>query len=271
MLCYFQGFHDIAQVFLLVLGDQKAFRAVEFVSLLRIRDFMLPSMSASLDHLRLLPAILLSVDPDLYGHVSTTQPFFALAATLTLYAHDIEEYADIARLLDYFLAQPAVMPVYFFAVIILARKKELLEIPKDEPEMLHAILSKLPKPLDLEALISRSMTIFTRHPPENLPQRVWRKISRYSVLKTTRDSREPQTLDEGEKLFKEQAEQIRRNELRKRLLLRLWKIRRSLGAVGLAILVAAVGFWLQKGPNGGLFSIGVPRVLKFWRLFRQST
>lgn len=85
--------------------------------LLRIRDFMLPTLSASIVHLRLLPPILRSVDPKLERHLSQTQPFFALAATLTLYAHDIQEYGDIARLFDFILAQPAVMPVYLFASV----------------------------------------------------------------------------------------------------------------------------------------------------------
>ena len=55
--------------------------------------------------------------PTLERHLAGTQPFFALAATLTLYAHDVREYADIARLYDFVLAQPAVMPVYLFASV----------------------------------------------------------------------------------------------------------------------------------------------------------
>lgn len=87
------------------------------MSLLRIRDFMLPTMSGTESHLKLLPAILYAADAQLYNHLSLTQPFFALAATLTLYAHDIEEYGDIARLFDYLLACEAAIPVYFFAVV----------------------------------------------------------------------------------------------------------------------------------------------------------
>jgi TBC1 domain family member 20 len=91
--------------------------AVARLSLLRIRDFMLPSMSGTESHLHLLPAILYAVDPVLYRHLSQTQPFFALAATLTLYAHDIEEYGDIARLFDFLLASEAAVSLYLFAVV----------------------------------------------------------------------------------------------------------------------------------------------------------
>ena len=116
-LCYFQGYHDIVQVILLVLGSDQAPSTVTRLSLLRIRDFMLPSLDAAISHLHLLPAILDTVDPTVRRHLSQTQPFFALAATLTLYAHDIQEYGDIARLFDFFLAREAVIPVYFFAVV----------------------------------------------------------------------------------------------------------------------------------------------------------
>jgi len=100
-----------------VLGRENASEAVARLSLLRIRDFMLPTLSAAIVHLRLLPPLLRSEDPKLESHLSQTQPFFALAATLTLYAHDIQEYGDIARLYDFLLAHEAAIPVYFFATV----------------------------------------------------------------------------------------------------------------------------------------------------------
>ena len=117
MLHYFQGYHDIVQVLLLVLGIDAAAPAAARLSLLRIRDFMLPTMSGTEPHLRLLPSILYAADRQLAIHLSQTQPFFALPATLTLYAHEIEEYGDIARLFDFLLASEAVISVYLFAVV----------------------------------------------------------------------------------------------------------------------------------------------------------
>lgn len=117
MLHYFQGYHDIVQVLLLVLGIDAAVTAVARLSLLRIRDFMLPTISGTEAHLQLLPSILYVADRALYNHLSQTQPFFALAATLTLYAHDIEEYGDIARLFDFLLASEAAIPVYLFVTV----------------------------------------------------------------------------------------------------------------------------------------------------------
>ena len=261
MLCYFQGFHDIAQVLLLVLGKERAADAVAHLSLLRIRDFMLPSLSPSLAHLRLLPAILYSVDAKLCRHLSQVQPFFALAATLTLYAHDIEDYGDIARLFDFLLAHEAVVSIYLFAVIILSRKDELFDIPADEPEMLHFVLSKLPKPLDLDSIILQTIDLFTSHPPKQLPFRVWSSVSSYSVLKTTTNSVKQQTLDDGENLFSKQARSLRREEMRNHAMTLLWKNRRPAGSVGLAILVGVISFWLRKREIDGIIPQGI---WKFW-------
>lgn len=264
-LSYFQGFHDIVQVFLLVLGADHAAEAVAHLALLRIRDFMLPSLSPSLAHLKLMPAIIHAVDPELYRHLSQTEPFFALAATLTLYAHDVQEYGDIARLFDFLLAHGAVVSVYFFAIIVLSRRKELFEIPADEPEMLHSVLSKLPKPLDLESLISKTIGLFQAYPPEALSGRTWSRISPFSVLKTTRDLTRRQTLQDGEDLFVMQELQLQRKELRERAVATIWSYKRSLGRVGLAVAVGIIALCLRRlglGYTSGI-SLG-----KFWDYFR---
>ncbi|MCJ1408449.1 hypothetical protein MMC19_002524 [Ptychographa xylographoides] len=269
MLCYFQGFHDIVQVVLLVLGKSLAVSAVSHISLLRIRDFMLPSLSPSLDHLRLLPAILFAADAKLCKHLSQTQPFFALAATLTLYAHEIEDYSAIARLFDFLLAEEAVVSLYVFAAIILSRKDELFEIPADEPEMLHFTLSKLPKALDVEGMIGRAQELFVTFPPEGLPFRAWSKISSYSVLKTTRGSSQTQTLMDGEGLFAKQAAQLHREEFRQRARLVFWKYRQSVGGIGLALFIGLVSVWIQRGGVASTFSVGVRKAWSIWELLRH--
>ncbi|KAL8865040.1 MAG: hypothetical protein Q9174_007106 [Haloplaca sp. 1 TL-2023] len=263
-LSYFQGFHDIVQVFLLVLGSDDAPAAVCRLSLLKIRDFMLPALSPSLAHLRLLPAIIQAEDASLRQHLSHVQPFFALGATLTLYAHDIEEYADIARLFDFLLAHGAVVSVYFFAVIILSRRDELFDIEADDSDMLHFVLSKLPKPLDLEALIAKTMNVYRNHPPETLPFRAWSRVSPYSVLKTTQGDYQRQTLDDGMDFFERQVSQLRREQFQDRAKATLWKYRRPAGRFGLAVFVGVVAFWLRRG---GLESYAAVLLRRLWRAF----
>jgi len=261
MLCYFQGFHDICQVILLVLGPERAPLAVEYMSLLRIRDFMLPSLGPSLWHLQLLHPILLAADKKLCLHLSTTQPFFALAATLTLYAHDIQAYGDISRLFDAFLAESPVFPIYFFAVIVLSRREELFDIPADEPEMLHSILSKLPKPLDLEGLILKAIALQTTHPPHDLP--IWKKVPSSSVLKTFASPLESGTvplrredpagdLARGEALFRVQENQLAREKFKTQIIDGLNTHKSLIGwSLVAGVSAVAIGYYLgKKGVDG---------------------
>lgn len=268
MLCYFQGYHDIAQVLLLVLGEEQAAPAVRQISLFRIRDYMLPSLTPAVKHLQLIPEIIKKKDVELGLRLSTVQPFFALASTLTLYAHDVEEYADIARLFDFILAHEPIVTIYFFAAIVLSRKKELLAIPVDEPDILHVTLSKLPRPFDLEGLISYSMELFEEYPPESLPSSVWKRIPPSSVLKTSRTIFDDHTAHDAVILFSEQTRQLRNEEMRNRVLSSVWRHRKAIGSVGLAILVAAVSFWIRrKGFDGMIWSyIGQFKgILRLWR------
>lgn len=220
---------------------------------------MLPTLAPALAQLRLIPVILDAVDPKLCAHLSLTQPFFALSGTLTMYAHDIQEYGEIARLFDVLLAREAVFSVYMFAQIVLQRSDELFETPADEPEMLHSILSKLPKPLDIEKLIASTVYLFEKHPPERL--RTWRSISSSSVLKTARwpEQTKDQSLEEGEMYFKKQVKELQWAEQRERVLKVVWKYRRPAGTIGVAVLVGVLSFYLRRGSGpSGFFGA-------FWR------
>ncbi|KAK0102888.1 hypothetical protein ONS96_005516 [Cadophora gregata f. sp. sojae] len=245
-LSYFQGYHDICQVFLLVLQPEIRAQAVARLSALRIRDFMLPTFAHALTQLHMIPAILSTASPKLRDHLSLTQPFFALSGTLTMYAHDIQEYGEIARMFDVLLAREAVFSVYMFTQIILQRSRELFETPADEPEMLHSILSKLPAPLDIEALIANTIQLFQDHPPESL--RMWWSISSSSVLKTARwhDQLSSQSMEEGQRYFMKQSKELEWAERRKQMLKTLWKYRGPASAVALAVLIEVVSFWLKK-------------------------
>ncbi len=205
-LCYFQGFHDICQVFLLVLPPALRTPAVARLAVLRIRDFMLPTIDAAVQQLLLLPDILRLADPPLWNHLRLAQhprPFFALSGTLTMYAHDVQSLGAIARLFDVLLARPPAFSLYLFAAIARAHRAALFATPADEPEMLHHILSKLPglagvgdpheKPGrgddaddddadSLDALIAAAAQLAADYPPHMLPS--WRTIPASSVLKT---------------------------------------------------------------------------------------
>ncbi|RCI14101.1 hypothetical protein L249_8075 [Ophiocordyceps polyrhachis-furcata BCC 54312] len=246
-LCYFQGFHDICQVFILVLGrpNQRPAEAVARLSVLRIRDFMLPTLGPTTTQLRLLPDILAKADPEMRRHVAFIEPFYALAGTLTMYAHNIEDYHDIARLFDVFLGREPVFSIYLFAQILMDRRHEILEI--DEADMLQVILAKVPAKMNLDDLISKTVSLFDRHPPRTLSS--WSAISSASVLKTARDvgALADQTLDQGRVYFEQQVKEMWWSDLADGAKMTLRRYRRPTVALAVAVGVAAVAvLWRRK-------------------------
>lgn len=246
-LCYFQGFHDICQVLLLVLQPAWAAPCVARLSVLRIRDFMLPNLGPTTAQLRLLPDVLGKADPELRRHVASIEPFYALAGTLTMYAHNIEAYHDIARLFDILLAREPVFSIYMFAQIVIDRRDEIFDI--DEPDLLQVVLARVPPKMDLDALIERSAALFKRFPPETL--RSWRRISKASALKTARDGQDAakQTLEQGEEYFETQAKELRWIDLRDKMAMVVWRYRRPARAVGMAVAVSLVAFYIRRNPT----------------------
>lgn len=208
---------------------------------------MLPSLSATTAQLRLLPDILARADPELRRHLSSIEPFYALAGTLTMYAHNIERYRDIARLFDVILAREPTFSIYLFAQIVIDRREEVLEI--DEPDMLQVILGRVPLELDLDGLIKRSVDLFVHNPPETL--RSWYQISGSSVLKTCRDVDDStrQTLEDGRHYFEKQVKEIQWQELRIGVRRKMWLYRRPVKFIGTAIMVGVVAFYLRRNPT----------------------
>ncbi|KAK4204119.1 putative TBC1 domain family member 20 [Triangularia verruculosa] len=270
-LSYFQGYHDICQVLLLTLPPSSQPAALAHLSLLRIRDFMLPNLYPAISQLRLLPDILRSSDPELWHHLSSTEPFFALSGTLTMYAHDITTLGEITRLFDILLARDPVFSLYLFAAIVRSRREELLDIPEDEPEMLHSVLSKLPQPLHLEGLIASAVQLETRYPPEGL--RSWnREISRWSVLKTGRGERVyTQGLDEGREAFERQVKELEWRERVKKMRGVVWQNRKAIRGVGFAVVVAVLGVVLrryyQPAGHGGTLEYVFGLVGRWWSTY----
>lgn len=295
-LHYFQGYHDICQVFLLVLQpltpratptrtrtpspsapqppppsapattastdasssppppSPAAADLVARLSALRIRDFMLPTLEPTVAQLLLIPDILAAADPALRAHLADTEPFYALAGTLTMYAHDIQAYGAIARLFDVLLAREPAFSVYMFAQIVLSRRVELFEnADADDPSMLHLLLSKVPQHMDLERLLADTAALFRRFPPERL--RAWRRISAHSCLKTARggaaaEGTRTQTLEDGRSFFEKHVAELRAAERRRKMVGALWAYRRRAGAVGLAVAVGLIAVYLRRGPPG---------------------
>lgn len=238
-----------------MLGPDDAPDAVARLSMLRIRDFMLSKLDPAMSHLELLRPIMAAADPTLFHHLPKHRPTFALAGTITLFAHIIQEYRDIARLFDFFLAHHTVIPIYFFAAIVLSRRDEILDIDRDDEDIMSAILGKLPDPFDVEFHIARAVELYERLPPASLQSWEWWRISSSSVLKTSPTPADlaHTPIQAGEALLKRQEAEIRlhvaveRAALRATLLKRhLWMYRRQSGVV-LAVAVGLYALWLGRG------------------------
>lgn len=213
------------------------------LSALRIRDFMLPNLAPAVAQLRLIPDILHAVDPALCAHLSRIEPYFALSDTLTMFAHNVQHYSDIARLFDVLLAREQVFSLYVFAQIVLRRRDELFE--HDEPDMLHFTLSKLPADLDIESVITDAASLFTAHPPETL--RSWRcSISSASTLKTARDVRVSavQDLADGHAYFQKQHRELRWAETKEKTLKIVWANR----TVIMAVVIGLGAIYFRDAP-----------------------
>jgi len=252
-LSYFQGYHDIAQVLLLVLGPVASRPALARLSLLRIRDFMLPTLSGAVSQLHLLPAILRAADPPLADYLPPN-PFWALSATLTLYAHDVQSYAHIARLFDFLLAAPATATLYYFAAVVKSRREDLLEIDPSDQDILHVTLTRLPSHrMDFDSLITDALVIFTAHPPSSLGG-PWRAVSSASALRTALgpDTVRIQSLEEGEKLLgfqsREAARQAQLQAIVRMTKMTMWRYRRP-AIVGITLAVAVLALWLGRGDD----------------------
>jgi len=246
MLSYFQSYHDVVQVLLLVLGEPYARLAVPRISLLRLRDYMLPTISPARKHFEVVSAIVKSADPELADHISEAENSFALSATHSLFAHDIQDYGAIARLYDFLLAHEPAMSLYLFATVTISRRSELFEMPADQSDILTFMISKLPQTLNIDVLVQDTLILFRNHPPHSLRGFIWWRLSRYSVLKTSRSIGQHQSLEEAELLARNQIEQLRREELLQKRMRALAKYRRPAMSLTAALLIGAISYWIRR-------------------------
>lgn len=140
------------------------------------------------------------------------------------------------------------------------RKEELFDMAHDEPEMLHSVLSKLPKPLDLEGWIARAIRLLDDQPPERLS--TWRRVSRLSVLKTSRQS-DSLTLAAAEDIFRRQSRELALRKHCKDAYLAVVRHRKPLLlGLSLAVGLSSVAWAVYSRHHGGGSLVGL---LVAWR------
>ncbi|KAF9413869.1 hypothetical protein BGZ94_000586 [Podila epigama] len=171
-LSYYQGFHDVCTCLITVLGKEAAVPAAETLAMFFFRDCMLDNLEPVLNQLGLMTALFKLEDPEIQEFLdkSETLPFFPLSWVITWCSHDLQDFAKVARLFDFLICLNPLMSVYLTAAVVMARREELFEVECDNA-MVHTFLTKFPKNIDLELVISHAHQMYTTYPPETLQNR----------------------------------------------------------------------------------------------------
>ncbi|KAI8339862.1 rab-GTPase-TBC domain-containing protein [Chlamydoabsidia padenii] len=173
-LKYYQGFHDICTVFLLVLGKKAAIPAAENIALFFTRDAMLDSFDPISKQLRLMMSMIEYEDPELMAMMNRNNimPFYALSWVLTWFSHDLIDYNLITRLFDLFISSSIMMPLYLSSAITLIRRNELLGT---DPEYLHSRMTHIPQDIDIERSIDLAIQLERKYSSLYLQKRtgIW--------------------------------------------------------------------------------------------------
>ena len=113
-LHYYQGYHDVAITFLLVVGEELAFHIMESLSLSHLQQFMAPTMEQTMSLLELMYPLVQRSRPALHAHMEAADlgTIFALPWLITWFGHVLPDYSDVVRLYDFFLCSPPLMPIY---------------------------------------------------------------------------------------------------------------------------------------------------------------
>ncbi|XP_067002264.2 TBC1 domain family member 20 [Anabrus simplex] len=168
-LRYYQGYHDVAVTFLLVVGEDDAFQIMEKLSVEHLKDCMEPTMDKTSYLLNFIYPLIRRLNPALYEYLERADvgTMFCLAWFLTWYGHSLNQYHDVVRLYDYFLASPPLMPLYLAATLVVHRQDEIFAVECDMA-CVHDLLSKIPDDLPFEMLLKQADSLYEKYPPESI-------------------------------------------------------------------------------------------------------
>ena len=186
---YYQGFHEVAEVVLHVLGFDKERDAVviceKFVTHYFF-DATRPRLDAVALALRLIVPLIFAIDSQLATTIFAPgllqgssdlvrEPVWALSWIVTWFAHDLDDLDLILLIWDAILrvGHPA-FPLYIAAALVVHLERELSFVDDDEDDrwpMLYSQLSKLPSRAtkdDWLLILETATNLFHRVPPDAL-------------------------------------------------------------------------------------------------------
>ncbi|CAM9833663.1 unnamed protein product [Pylaiella littoralis] len=171
VLNYYQGYHDVVAVLLLVTGDTKlTYALTERASHYFFRDCMRTDFGVLTYLMHLLPAITLHFDPELSAFVSKckVEPYYCMSWVLTWFAHDLKELPAVSRLYDVLLGAHPTLILYICAAVVITARKDVLAC-ECEFSAVHNALSFAAKGVkDWEAVLQKAKGMFLKRPPREL-------------------------------------------------------------------------------------------------------
>ncbi|KXN74121.1 RabGAP/TBC, partial [Conidiobolus coronatus NRRL 28638] len=164
-LNYYQGFHDIASVLLLILDSKTAVGCLQNLSIYFLRDYLGSTLAPVIRQIGLVLSLIRAKDPELsrFLNENQVQPYFCLSWLLTWCSHDIPDLTDLARLFDVLLVSNPSLIIYFVCAVNLNRREEILQLD-DDPALIHTYLKQFPEKYDLEDLIQKSLDLYNEYP-----------------------------------------------------------------------------------------------------------
>lgn len=169
-LHYYQGFHDICSILVLILDDSSACVAAERLALYHLNDFMKSSMDSVLPYLNYVYVLLSKIDPDIYQSIikTGTPPYFSLSWLLTWFSHDIKNLNHVYYLFDVILKQNPMFPLFLIVSMIHMNRQSLLAM--DATDDLYQQLSKLPSCSNVFLLVNHCFQLFPIDNHDLLPR-----------------------------------------------------------------------------------------------------
>lgn len=119
-LYYFQGFHDIVSVVMLVLNDDVlTYGVIDTLASQYFIDYMGPDFEMLPIIMKFISSLIKVLDVELYEflHRSGTEPYFATSWILTWLSHDVRSLDEIARIFDVMLCSHPIYCLYISAAV----------------------------------------------------------------------------------------------------------------------------------------------------------
>lgn len=155
-LNYYQGYHDVASIVVLVFSDDiMAYRFLYCLSLKYLRDHMMCNIDPTVKQLDIIPELVKSIDLELYEVINNVAPVYALSSIISLFTHDITNVDYVAVVWDFiFLKGSPQMVIYIYVALLVYYKEEIfielnemsdssLNTKSDfDLDIVHAVLNK---------------------------------------------------------------------------------------------------------------------------------